>query len=71
MISLFIVNQGLASDLASMSISNNLYIAPDGSDSNAGTEEKPFATLARARDAVRHFKKNVPKPITVLVREGM
>ena len=51
-------------------ISPNLYVAPDGNDSNPGTEEKPFATLAGARDAVRQFKKNVPKPITVFVREG-
>ncbi len=51
-------------------ISPNLYVAPDGDDSNPGTEAKPFATLERARDAVRKFKQNVPKPITVFVREG-
>ena len=51
-------------------ISPNLYVAPDGSDSNRGTIDKPFATLARARDAVRGFKIDVPKPVTVLVREG-
>ena len=48
----------------------NLYVASNGDDSNPGTEAKPFATLARARDAVRRFKRNVPKPITVLVRGG-
>lgn len=51
-------------------ISPNLYVAPDGDDSNPGTEAKPFATLERARDAVRKFKQNVPKPITIFVREG-
>ncbi len=51
-------------------ISPNLYVAPDGSDSNPGTIDKPFATLTRARDAVREFKKGVPKPVTVFVREG-
>ncbi|MBT3291511.1 MAG: hypothetical protein HN380_29470, partial [Victivallales bacterium] len=29
------------------------YVAPNGSDANPGTEAKPFATLIRARDAVR------------------
>jgi len=29
------------------------YVAPDGNDDNAGTKAKPFATLERARDAVR------------------
>ena len=28
-------------------------VAPDGKDTNPGTAEKPFATLARAREAVR------------------
>ncbi|MBW8034379.1 MAG: hypothetical protein FVQ79_01580 [Planctomycetes bacterium] len=51
-------------------ISPNLYVAPDGDDSNPGTEAKPFATLERAQNAVREFKQKVPKPITVFVREG-
>ncbi len=47
------------------------YVAPDGNDGNAGTREKPFATLARARDAVRESKKaGLTKDITVLVRGG-
>ena len=29
------------------------YVSPDGKDSNAGTEATPFATLEKARDAVR------------------
>ena len=51
-------------------ISPNLYVSPGGSDSNPGTIDKPFATLGRARDAVREFKKGVPKPVTVLLRGG-
>ena len=31
----------------------DIHVAPDGNDANPGTEAKPFATLARARDAVR------------------
>lgn len=33
------------------------YVAPDGNDDNAGTKAKPFATLERARDAVRAARK--------------
>ena len=47
-----------------------LYLAPDGDDANPGTEAQPFATLARARDAVRELKQTVLGPVTVLVRGG-
>jgi Right handed beta helix region len=33
-----------------------LYVAPDGSDAAPGTREQPFATLERARDALRRLK---------------
>jgi hypothetical protein len=46
----------------------NFYIAVNGDDANPGTEEKPFATLARARDAARELERETP--ITVLVRGG-
>ncbi|MGO9115569.1 MAG: right-handed parallel beta-helix repeat-containing protein [Thermoguttaceae bacterium] len=32
------------------------HVAPEGSDSNPGTQEKPFATLERAREQVRKLK---------------
>ena len=48
------------------------YVAPDGNDGNPGTKERPFATLARARDAVREVKGRVPREnITVLLRGGV
>jgi hypothetical protein len=31
----------------------DFYVAPDGDDQNAGSLESPFATIGRARDAVR------------------
>lgn len=34
----------------------DIIIAPWGIDDNDGTREKPFATLSRARDAVRELK---------------
>jgi hypothetical protein len=39
----------------------DFYIAPDGKDSNPGTAAAPFATLAKAREAVR---KEVPSGLT-------
>jgi len=30
----------------------DLYVSPEGSDSNSGSKDKPFASLAAARDAV-------------------
>jgi len=49
----------------------DFYIAVDGNDANPGTKEKPFATLAKARDAVRKLKKkSCADDITVLVRGG-
>src|SRR5262249_6570422 len=44
----------------------------DGSDENPGTAARPFATLARARDAVRKLKADGPPTaaVTVLIRGG-
>ena len=33
----------------------DLYVAPNGADTNPGTRSKPFATLERARDALREL----------------
>ncbi|MCX5759177.1 MAG: hypothetical protein NTU83_11850, partial [Candidatus Hydrogenedentes bacterium] len=50
-----------------------LYVAPDGSDADAGSEVKPFATLERARDEVRAIKQRGGLPsggVAVEVRGG-
>ena len=51
-----------------------LYVAPNGSDANPGDEAKPFATVAHARDAIRHVKAKsggkLAAPVKVLVRGG-
>ncbi|MFN3487197.1 MAG: PDZ domain-containing protein, partial [Planctomycetota bacterium] len=44
------------------------YVAPGGDDAGPGTFERPFATLQRARDAVRTRRSG--KPVTVYVRGG-
>ena len=56
----------------------DFYVATNGSDSWSGTlatpnaqgSDGPFATLERARDAVRDLKKSKSTDIVVLVREG-
>jgi hypothetical protein len=49
----------------------DFYVAPTGSDQNPGTKEQPFATLVRARDAVRQkIKAGLDGDVTVLVRGG-
>lgn len=59
------VSPGFAVDGAA-----RLYVATSGNDRNPGSEKKPFATIARARDAVRELKKRTKGEITVLVRKG-
>ena len=46
----------------------DFYIKPDGSDKGPGTLEQPFATLARARDAVREL--NAARDVVVQIRGG-
>lgn len=47
------------------------YVSPDGNDENPGTKQKPFATLAGARDAVRKkIAAGLNSNITVLLRGG-
>ena len=48
----------------------DFYIAPHGSDANAGSREAPFATFARARQAVREMDKTEKTAVTVAVQAG-
>jgi len=50
-----------------------LFVSPDGKDEAQGTREAPFATLERARDAIRGLKKDTGLPaggVTVWLRGG-
>ena len=50
----------------------DFYVAPNGDDSRPGTEVEPFATLAKARDAVRRLKARGPqRDILVCIRGGV
>lgn len=46
------------------------YVSPSGSDSNAGTIDAPFQTIAKARDVVRTINKNMTGDIYVYLRGG-
>jgi hypothetical protein len=51
----------------------SFFVAPTGSDRHPGDETQPFATLERARDAIRALKQAGPWPkegVTVWIREG-
>ncbi|MCP4642008.1 MAG: right-handed parallel beta-helix repeat-containing protein [bacterium] len=62
---------GIAIMAAALSANaREFYVAPDGADANPGTQDQPFATLGRARDAVREAKAAADGPITVWVRGG-
>jgi len=42
-------------------VAAEFYVAPGGDDASAGTKEAPFASLERARDAVRDSKAKEPQ----------
>ncbi len=49
-----------------------LFVAPEGNDTNPGTAAQPLASLTGARDAIRALKKSGPlaEPITVRLQSG-
>ena len=49
----------------------DFYVAANGSDTNPGTLEKPFATMGHAKEAVRALiRDGLKRDVKVLVREG-
>ena len=49
----------------------DFFVAVDGNDGNPGSKERPFATPARARDAVRELARGgLTRNVTVLLRGG-
>ena len=50
---------------------NEFYVSPNGSDENDGkSAETPFATLEKARDAVREINGDMQEDITVYLMDG-
>ena len=47
------------------------YVSPSGNDANPGSKDRPLATLARARDLVRKFRKaHADEDVTVWIGGG-
>ncbi len=78
-LSLLLLLSVAASTVKAESTDANFYVASNGSDEWSGTfaspdvekTDGPFATLERARDAVRDLKEKTSAPIVVLIREGI
>lgn len=58
---------------ATVVVAAEFHVASNGNDANPGTTAKPFATLERARNAVRELKKAGPlkEPVTVWLAGGV
>ena len=58
---------------ASAAVATEFYVSPAGSDAGAGTADQPWATLTRARDAVRALKTQGPltEAVRVHVADGV
>ncbi|MEK6794442.1 MAG: LamG-like jellyroll fold domain-containing protein [Spirochaetota bacterium] len=56
--------------ITSVTAQSSVYVAPNGSDENDGSEKKPFATLAKARDAVRAVRQKGDTAIAVMLKGG-
>ena len=56
--------------VAQREVQQELFVSPEGSDSNAGTIDSPFLTVARAQEEVRKYNQNMTGDILVYLREG-
>lgn len=58
--------------LSSSAMAKTYYVAPDGSDRNPGTLQKPFKSVLKARDTIRGLSiEERQQDITVYLRGGM
>jgi len=56
---------------SSLCFGGEWFVATGGNDNNPGTKERPFATIAKARDAVRVAKETDAGPHTIRLAEGV
>ena len=59
--------------LAASAAAGTLFVSPSGDDNNPGTEQRPLATLAGARDRIRQVQATGGLPnggMTVMLRDG-
>jgi hypothetical protein len=58
--------------LATAGFAKDFHVAPQGVDSNPGTKNQPFGTLAHARDVVRQeISRGLQEDVTVYLRGGV
>ena len=69
MLSLLIASLIIGAGVVSPARAADFYVATNGYDVNPGTKAKPFATLERARNAIREMKSR--DTVTVFVRGGL
>lgn len=61
----------LCMGLVAMGMEADFFVAPDGSDTNPGSIERPFASLGQAQRAVRQkLASGDDTPVSVLIRQG-
>jgi hypothetical protein len=60
---------------ASSALAIELWVAPDGNDTNAGSSNQPLATVVRAQQKAREFRErgnaNSAAPIHIILRGGI
>ena len=61
----------MAPTVALAEVQATFYVAPNGSDTNPGTQSKPFATIEKAKQAVRAVNKDMNGDIVVVLHGGI
>ena len=56
--------------LANVGAARDFFVSSSGSDANAGTEDSPFASIARAQDAIRSLTHPITENIRVTIGDG-
>jgi len=51
-------------------VTGEFHVSPSGNDNNPGTIEKPFASIQKARNAIREFNRFMDKDIVVYLHKG-
>ena len=67
---ILLLSAGLLLMLPVTGAAAELYVSPDGIDSNPGTRSQPLRTLRGARDRVRNIDKNGRQDVLVLFKAG-
>ena len=65
---LFLVGSGWP--LLSQQQKVEIFVSPDGSDSNSGTMDQAFQSLQRAKSEVQKLRNSAKSDIHVILREG-